>query len=160
MEPNGAGHKNRGSPARGRAELPHEGKPLGFADVSRCSGLTCPAAPVRYPPGRGRCRSVQQAGAARFDEPIALADGGKLVTLRVPRRWRQSAFPWACCSAPFRTGRLGRVLLRQDEICDGMVGRVARRVCGERQMSYTALPTQWRAPWTTTKAIGLESRRR
>jgi hypothetical protein len=41
-----------------------------------------------------------------------------------------------------------------------MVGRVARRVCGERQMSYTALPTHWRAPWTTTKAIGLESRRR
>ena len=28
-----------------------------------------------------------------FDEPIALADGGKLETLRVPRRWRQSAFP-------------------------------------------------------------------
>jgi hypothetical protein len=42
-----------------------------------------------------------------------------------------------------------------------MVGRVARRVCGERQMSYTALPTHWRAPWTTTtKAIDLESRRR
>jgi hypothetical protein len=29
----------------------------------------------------------------KFDEPIALADGGKLETLRVPRRWRQSAFP-------------------------------------------------------------------
>jgi hypothetical protein len=31
-----------------------------------------------------------------------------------------------------RTGRLGRVLLRQDEPCDGMVGCLARRVLGER----------------------------
>jgi hypothetical protein len=71
----------------------------------------------------------------KFDEPIALADGGKLVTLRVPRRWRQSAFPGRVVARPRRTGRLGRVLLRQDEISDGMVGRVARRVCGERQMT-------------------------
>ena len=100
-------------------------------------------------------------GSREFDEPIALADGGKLETLRVPRRWRQSAFPGGL--RPCRTGRLGRlgrVLFRQDEISDGMVGRVARRVCGERQMSYTVLPTHWRAPWTTTQAIGLELRRR
>ena len=31
---------------------------------------------------------------------------------------------------------------------------------GERQMSYTAVPTHWRAPWTTSRAIGLELRRR
>jgi hypothetical protein len=38
--------------------------------------------------------SKRSTGWSReFDEPIALADGGKLETLRVPRRWRQSAFP-------------------------------------------------------------------
>ena len=36
-----------------------------------------------------------------FDEPIALADGSKLVTLRVPRRWRQSAFPGRVVARPF-----------------------------------------------------------
>ncbi len=30
----------------------------------------------------------------------------------------------------------------------------------EVKMSYTALPTHWRAPWTTTNTISLESRRR
>jgi hypothetical protein len=38
MEPNGAGHKIEGARS-GAGELPHEGKPLGFADVSRCGGL-------------------------------------------------------------------------------------------------------------------------